>query len=211
MQRGMAAIKRSLSQDPSVLERRVKPGTMRRTIAIAAPYRGWLSLLAVVVIANASIGITYPLIYGRITNGILRGDTRLIVGLAVLIAVLGVLDAALGLAQTYLGTRVGADVVVALRTSLFKHIQSMPLAFFARTQTGALVNRLFTDTMGARSAFTDILTHRRRQHRECGADHRHHVRIVLAHHRRRTGAAAAVRASRHVTGAAASRPSRVKS
>ncbi|MEJ0007001.1 MAG: ABC transporter transmembrane domain-containing protein [Steroidobacteraceae bacterium] len=125
----MAAIRRSLKQDPSVLERRIKPGTLRRTLAIAAPYRGWLLLLAVVVVANSSIGITYPLIYRRIVNeGILRADTTLIVGLAVLIAILGVLDAALGLAQTYLGTRVGADVV-ALRTSLFKHIQSMPLAF----------------------------------------------------------------------------------
>ncbi len=53
---------------------------------------------------------------------------------------------------------IGADVVVALRTRLFNHIQSMPLAFFARTQTGALVSRLFSDTMGARSAFTDILS-----------------------------------------------------
>ena len=78
--------------------------------------------------------------------------------LALLIAALGVFDAGLGLLQTYLGTRVGADVVVALRTRLFAHIQRMPLAFYARTQTGALVNRLFSDTMSARSAFTDILS-----------------------------------------------------
>lgn len=142
-----------------MLNRGIKPGTLQRTLKIAAPYSGWLLLLAVVVIANASIGITYPLIYRRIINdGILRSDTALIVHLALLIAVLGIFDAALGLAQTYLGTRVGADVVVALRTRLFEHVQRMPLAFFARTQTGALVSRLFTDTMGARSAFTDILT-----------------------------------------------------
>jgi ATP-binding cassette, subfamily B, bacterial len=155
----MAAAMRSGSQEPSVLGQRVKPGTLRRTLKIAAPYSGWLSLLALAVIANATISITYPLIYRRIINdGILRGDTTLIVRLAVLIAVLGVADAALGLAQTYLGTRIGADVVVALRARLFNHIQRMPLAFFARTQTGALVNRLFSDTMGARSAFTDILS-----------------------------------------------------
>ena len=157
--RGMAGTMRVLRQDPAVLEHRIKPGTLRRTLAIAAPYTGWLSLLAVVVVVNASISIAYPLIYRRIINdGILRADTALIVRLAVLIAVLGVLDAALGLAQTYLGTRIGADVVVALRTRLFEHIQRMPLAFFARTQTGALVNRLFSDTMSARSAFTDILS-----------------------------------------------------
>jgi ATP-binding cassette subfamily B protein len=155
----MAAAMRTLRQDPSVLEHGIKPGTVRRTLEIALPYTGWLLLLAVVVIADAGIVVTYPLIYRRIINdGILHADTALIVGLAVLIALLGVLDAALGLAQTYLGTRIGADVVVGLRARLFNHIRSMPLAFFARTQTGALVNRLFSDTMGARSAFTDILS-----------------------------------------------------
>ena len=158
MPKGLAAL-RAFNLDPSVLEKKIKPGTLRRTLQIAAPYTGWLLLLAVVVVANASVGITYPLISRLIINdGILRGNTTLIVQLAVLIAVLGVLDAALGLAQTYLGTRIGADVVVALRAQLFRHIQSMPLAFFARTQTGALVSRLFSDTMGARSAFTDILS-----------------------------------------------------
>ncbi|HTT03968.1 MAG TPA: ABC transporter ATP-binding protein [Steroidobacteraceae bacterium] len=155
----MAAAMRAFNADPSVLERGIKPGTLRRALQIAAPYTGWLLLLAGVVIADAVISVTYPLIYRRIINeGILRADTALIVRLAVLIAVLGVLDAVLGLGQTYLGTRIGADVVVTLRARLFDHIQSMPLAFFARTQTGALVNRLFSDTMGARSAFTDILS-----------------------------------------------------
>ncbi|HEV2701673.1 MAG TPA: ABC transporter ATP-binding protein [Steroidobacteraceae bacterium] len=155
----MAGSMRALRQDPSVLEHRIKLGTLRRTLQIAAPYTGWLLLLAAVVVVNSSISVAYPLIYRRIINdGILRADTALIVRLAGLIALLGLLDAALGLAQTYLGTRIGADVVVGLRTRLFEHIQRMPLAFFARTQTGALVSRLFSDTMGARSAFTDILS-----------------------------------------------------
>jgi ATP-binding cassette subfamily B protein len=159
MPRGLPAGMWSVSQDPSALKRGIKPGTLRRTVAIAAPYASWLLLLAVVVVVNSSISIAYPLLSRSIiNNGILRADTALIVRLAVLMAALGVLDAGLGLAQTYLGTRIGADVVVALRSRLFNHIQSMPLAFFARTQTGALVSRLFSDTMGARSAFTDILS-----------------------------------------------------
>ncbi|HTY95114.1 MAG TPA: ABC transporter ATP-binding protein [Steroidobacteraceae bacterium] len=159
MQRGMAAAMRTIRQDPSVLEHRIKPGTLRRTLEVAAPYTGWLLVLALVVVANSAVSVAYPLIYRRIIDdGILKTDTALIVRMAVLIAALGVADAALGLAQTYLGTRIGADVVVGLRTRLFEHIQRMPLAFFARTQTGALVSRLFTDTMGARSAFTDILS-----------------------------------------------------
>jgi ATP-binding cassette subfamily B protein len=157
--RGMAGAMRTLRQDPGVLEHKIKPGMLRRTLGIAAPYTAWLLVLAVVVVVNSSISISYPFIFRRIINdGILRDDTTLIVHLALLIAVLGILDAALGLAQSYLGTRIGAEVVVELRTRLFEHIQRMPLAFFARTQTGALVSRLFSDTMGARSAFTDILS-----------------------------------------------------
>jgi ATP-binding cassette subfamily B protein len=150
---------RAFNQDPAVLARGIKPGTLRRTFAVAAPYAPSLLLLALVVVASASITIANPLIYRRIINdGILHADIGLIVRMALLIGALGILDAALGLAQTYLGTHIGTDVVVVLRTRLFEHIQRMPLAFFARTQTGALVSRLFSDTMGARSAFTDILS-----------------------------------------------------
>ena len=75
-----------------------------------------------------------------------------------MIAVLGVFDGALGMAQTYLAARIGAGIVLSLRTKLFRHIQRMPLAFFTRTQTGALVSRLNNDVVGARTAFTDVLS-----------------------------------------------------
>jgi ATP-binding cassette subfamily B protein len=93
-----------------------------------------------------------------INDGILKGNAALIVRLAVLVAVLGLLDGVLGMAQGYLSARIGASVVLSLRTKLFEHIQEMPLAFFTRTQTGALVSRLNNDVGGARTAFTDILS-----------------------------------------------------
>ena len=140
-------------------QQKIKWATVRRTLGLAAPHAGKLTLFLAVVLVDSSIGIAYPLIYRAIINrGILQHDAALIVRLAILIAALGVLDAALGLGQTYLATRVGAEVVVSLRTRLFDHIQRMPLAFFARTQTGALVTRLVTDASGARSAFTDVLS-----------------------------------------------------
>ncbi len=148
-----------MAMDPAVLNRRVKPGTARRAMGYARPYVGTLLLFLVVVIANASIAIANPLIYREIVNvGILTGNTTLIVQLALLVGGVGMLDAALGLAQTYLAARIGAEVVVSLRSTLFVHIQQMPMAFFGRIQTGALVNRLVTDATGARSAFTDVLS-----------------------------------------------------
>lgn len=140
-------------------QQQIKWATVRRTFRLAVPHARMLLLYLAVVIVSSSIGITYPLVYRTIINeGILKQNPGLIIRLAILIAGLGVCDAALGLGQTYLAARVGAEVVLSLRTKLFEHIQSMPLAFFSRTQTGALVSRLMSDARGARSAFTDVLS-----------------------------------------------------
>lgn len=155
----MFAAMRSFGQDSSVLKHKVKPGTAKRTLSFATPYSGLLAIFLVVVVVDATIGIINPLLYRDIiNNGILKGNGRLIVQIALLVGLLGLFDAALGMAQTYLSSRVGASIVLSLRTKLFEHIQRMPLAFFTRTQTGALVSRLNTDVGGARTAFTDILS-----------------------------------------------------
>lgn len=156
---GMISAMRSFHQDSSVIKKKVKPGTAKRTIAFAAPYTGLLVLFLFVVILDAAIGIANPLIYREIiNNGILKGDALHIIRLAILVGCLGILDAGFGMAQSYLAARIGARIVLSLRVKLFEHIQQMPLAFFTRTQTGALVSRLNNDVGGARTAFTDILS-----------------------------------------------------
>lgn len=155
---GMASLIASM-QDASVLKQRVRAGTAKRMLRFAIPYAGLLALFLFVVILGSAIGIVNPLIYRHvIDNGILKGNAALIIRFVVLAAIVGLLDSALGLAQSYLSATVGARVVLALRTKLFEHIQQMPLAFFTRVQTGALVSRLNADVFGAQSAFTDILS-----------------------------------------------------
>jgi len=156
---GMIGSMRSLMHDASVVKQKVKPGTAKRMLRFAIPYTGLLALFLVVVIVDAGIGIVNPLLYREIiNNGFLKGNATLIIRFAVLAGVLGLVDGALGLASSYLSATVGARVVLALRAKLFEHIQQMPLAFFTRVQTGALVSRLNTDVGGAQSAFTDILS-----------------------------------------------------
>lgn len=156
---GMISAWRSMSQDPSVLKQKVKPGTAKRTIAFALPYTGLLTVFLLVVIVDASITIVNPLLYRQIiNNGILKGNAPLIIHLAIIVGCLGLFDGALGIAQTFLSSKISAEIVLSLRNRLFQHIQRMPLAFFTRTQTGALVSRLNTDVQGARTAFTDILS-----------------------------------------------------
>jgi len=156
---GMISAWRTMGQDPSVVKQKVKPGTMRRTLSYARPYSGLLGLFLLVVIVDASITIINPLLFREIiNNGILKGNAPLIIHFAVIAGCLGLFDGGLGLAQTFLSSKIGAGIVLSLRNRLFEHIQRMPLAFFTRTQTGALVTRLNTDVQGARTAFTDILS-----------------------------------------------------
>lgn len=156
---GMIGAWRSFGQDSSVTKQNVRPGTAKRTLQYATPYSGLLSVFLFVVIVDAAIGVVNPLIYRRIINkGILQGDSSLIIRLAIIAALLGLSSGALGMGQTYLSSRISAGIVLSLRTRLFEHIQQMPLAFFTRAQTGALVSRLNNDVTGARTAFTDILS-----------------------------------------------------
>jgi ATP-binding cassette subfamily B protein len=150
---------RSFGQDASVLKQTVKPGTVKRTLRFAVPYVGLLAVFLLVVILDAGVGIANPLIYRAIINhGILKGNSTLIIHLAVLVGILAIFDGAFGLTQSYLSAKIGASIVLSLRAKLFEHIQQMPLAFFTRTQTGALVSRLNNDVSGAQGAFTDILS-----------------------------------------------------
>ncbi len=150
---------RSLGQDPAVLKQSVKPGTVRRMLGFAAPYRVPLAVFLLIVIGDAAIGVVNPLIYRAIIDrGILAHDASLVLRLALLLGGLALLDAGLGLAQTWLAARIGTRIVLGLRRRLFEHIQRMSLAFFTRTQTGALVSRLNNDVGGAQTAFTDILS-----------------------------------------------------
>jgi ATP-binding cassette, subfamily B, bacterial len=156
---GMISSMRSFGQDASVVKQTVRPGTAKRMLRFALPYSWLLALFLVVVIVDAVVGVVNPLILRDIiNNGILKANAPLVVRLAILAGVLGIFDAALGVVQAFLSSKIGARIVLSLRTKLFEHIQQMPIAFFMRAQTGALVSRLNTDVSGAQSAFTDILS-----------------------------------------------------
>ena len=150
---------RALRQDASVLEQKIKPGTAARILRFASPYAGMLALFLTLVGLDAGIGVVTPLLYRDLINqGILRGNSHLVIVLALLAALLYGVDAGFRLTQSYLAASIGSRIVLSMRTALFDHIQQMPLAFFTRTQTGALVSRLNGDVAGAQSAFTDVLS-----------------------------------------------------
>jgi ATP-binding cassette subfamily B protein len=150
---------RSLRQDRSVLQHRVKKGTARRMLTFAVPYKKILAIFLPVVILDAAIGAVNPLILRElIDNGIRLKNANLVIWLAVIVAALAIFDAGLALTERRISAYIGEGLIFDMRSKVFRHIQRMPLAFFTRTQTGALVSRLNNDVIGAQQAFTDLLS-----------------------------------------------------
>jgi ATP-binding cassette subfamily B protein len=138
---------------------KVTPGTARRILRFAAPYKRLLLVFFVLVVVDSVIGAANPLFYREIINrGIIGQRAGLVITLALVVAGLSILDAALSLGERFASARVGEGLVFDLRTKIFSHVQRMPLGFFTRTQTGALVSRLNNDVLGAQEAFTDVLS-----------------------------------------------------
>ena len=150
---------RSFRQDRAILDHRIAKGTTRRMLRFAMPYRRILSVFLPVVVLDAVVGAVNPLILRAIIDkGILGHRTDLVVALAALAAGLAIVDAGLSLFERRTSAVVGEGLIFDMRTKVFRHIQQMPVAFFTRTQTGALVSRLNNDVIGAQQAFTDLLS-----------------------------------------------------
>jgi ATP-binding cassette subfamily B protein len=152
-------VMRSLRRDDTVTDQKLPKGIMRRIAGFARPYRRALAVFLVLIIVDAVIGAANPLIYRSIIDsGIRHHRSGLIVELAVLLAGLAVFGAVLSLWQRWVSARIGEGLIFDMRTRVFEHIQKMPIAFFTRTQTGALVSRLNNDVLGAQQAFTDTFS-----------------------------------------------------
>ena len=153
------AMLRAMHRDPSVAQHKLTAGTARRIIEFARPFRRQIAWFLVTVVIDALLVVATPLLVKRLIDvGLVNLDRRLVVTTALMMAGLAVVDALLGLVQRFLSSRIGEGLIYLLRTRVFAHVQRMPIAFFTRTQTGALVSRLNSDVIGAQQAFTSTLS-----------------------------------------------------
>ncbi len=159
MASGMGPVWRHMRTDRSIADQKVSRETVKRVVGFAKPHRPSISVFLVLTILDAALVVVTPLLVKHIVDdGILKGDTRLVVLLSLAVAGVAVVDAALALGMGWLSSRIGEGLIYDLRTSVFAHVQRMSLAFFTRTQTGALVSRLNNDVIGAQRAFTSVLS-----------------------------------------------------
>ena len=141
-------------------ERRpVARATLRRIAAFARPHRARIAQFVLLGVVTALLAVATPLLAGHVVDAIVSGgDQGTVVRLALLIALIAVAEATLGILGRRLSSSLGEGLILDLRTAVFDHVQRMPVAFFTRTRTGALVSRLNNDVIGAQRAFTSTLS-----------------------------------------------------
>ncbi|MFV8189160.1 ABC transporter ATP-binding protein [Streptomyces sp. AF1B] len=137
----------------------VARATLRRIASFARPHRARMAQFVLLGVATALLAVATPVLAGRVVNAIVSGDDEgRVVRLALLIALIAVVEAALGILGRRLSATLGEGLILDLRTAVFDHVQRMPVAFFTRTRTGALVSRLNNDVIGAQRAFSNTLS-----------------------------------------------------
>src|SRR3954451_18232177 len=145
-------------RDEALRGRRLNRQKMRRVLTWCAPYKRKLIGFVIAVVLDAIVVVIPPLLVKRLIDTALPDKNRHMVAVIALVAVaLAFADAMLSLVQRYLSSRVGEGLIYDLRVARFDHVQRMPIAFFTRTQTGALQSRLNNDVVGAQQAVTNTL------------------------------------------------------
>ena len=150
---------RSMTADPSVKQQKLKPGTVKRIFTFAKPYRFniWIFLFTVVI--DAALIVATPLLLRQlIDKGVIPKDGALVTRLAIFVGLLAIADAGMSMLGRYFSSRIGEGLIYDLRSLVFAHVQKQSIAFFTRTQTGALISRINSDVMGAQQAFTATLS-----------------------------------------------------
>jgi ATP-binding cassette subfamily B protein len=150
---------RTLSSDQSVKHAKLKPGTLKRIFAYAIPYKSVFALFLICLIADAVLTIATPLLLRElIDNGVIPKDRSVVTTMAVAVALLAIASAAVNIVVRWISAKIGEGLIYDLRSQVFRHVQEQSIAFFTRTQTGALISRINSDVIGAQRAFTSTFS-----------------------------------------------------
>lgn len=148
-----------MTADPSVKQQKLKAGTVKRIFEFAKPYRMYLSIFLFTVVIDAFLVVASPLILRKlIDDGVTPKNGPLITELALLVGFIAIADALMSIIGRWFSARIGEGLIYDLRSQVFAHVQRQSIAFFTRTQTGALISRINSDVIGAQQAFTSSLS-----------------------------------------------------
>jgi ATP-binding cassette subfamily B protein len=148
-----------MTADPSVKNQKLKPGTVKRIASYAKPYKTYITIFLITVVIEAFLIITSPLLLRElIDKGVIPKDGALVTKLALAVAFIAIFDSFISIFGRWFSARIGEGLIYDLRSEVFEHVQKQSVAFFTRTQTGALISRINSDVIGAQQAFTATLS-----------------------------------------------------
>jgi ATP-binding cassette subfamily B protein len=135
------------------------PVSLRRIAALFRSFRGRLAAVTVLIVATSVIGLATPFITKHlIDDAIPNQNVSLLLFLVAGLIGVTVISSVFGVIQTLLATVMGQRIMHDLRTSVFTHLQRMPLSFFTRTRGGELQSRLTNDINGMQGVVTNTAT-----------------------------------------------------
>ena len=150
---------RSMTADPSLKQQKLKPGTIGRIFSFAKPYQVSIYIYLATVVVDAALIVATPLLLKRlIDDGVIPQNGAIVTQLAIWVGLIAIADAAFNMLGRYFSSRIGEGLIYDLRSLVFAHVQKQSIAFFTRTQTGALISRINSDVIGAQQAFTSTLS-----------------------------------------------------
>lgn len=150
---------RTLSSDQSVKHAKLKPGTLKRIFAYATPYKSVFFIFLACLVGDAVLTIATPLLLrDLIDQGVIPKDRQVVTTMAVAVALLAIASAIVNIVIRWISAKIGEGLIYDLRSQVFRHVQEQSIAFFTRTQTGALISRINSDVIGAQRAFTSTFS-----------------------------------------------------
>ena len=150
---------RTLSSDQSVKNAKLRPGTLKRIFTYAIPYKSTFVLFLFCLVADAVLTVATPLLLRElIDQGVIPKDRAVVTTMAIAVAVLAILTAVINIVVRWISAKIGEGLIYDLRSQVFRHVQEQSIAFFTRTQTGALITRINSDVIGAQRAFTSTFS-----------------------------------------------------
>lgn len=150
---------RTLSSDQSVKSAKLKPGTLKRIFSYATPYKSTFLIFLACLIADAVLTVATPLLLRELIDaGVIPKNRTVVTTMALAVALLALLTAFVNIVIRWISAKIGEGLIYDLRSQVFQHVQEQSIAFFTRTQTGALISRINSDVIGAQRAFTSTFS-----------------------------------------------------
>ena len=131
---------------------------VKRFIKYYKNYRLMFALDMICALFAALISLFYPVITRKMINTYIpNGNIKMVIILSAVLLLVYILKAFLNYFIQRYGHNVGTRIQADMRRDLFSHMQTLPLSFFDKNKTGALLSRITSDLFDAAGVSSGVV------------------------------------------------------